>query len=573
MTPPGDAPESPSELPFGWVDLCWVVETALSRGGALLTAGEAVVARRLLALPPDAGALYARLTQRTSDVQRVDSCVTDALPDPTAALDALRAAGLVGGPVRSAERLDALTVDELRAYARVRGRPTSGARAELLATLADVGRDAPIDVFRVLHRRLVRRLERFALLRRHPERGALVVARLGHVRWPEYALTPTGPLFPTRAALIAWEEVVDRPPSVDAAFTALGRPAPPGRLDPRPSLRRRLAERAAELERDGAHADAALLWSRLVDAGQVDPAEAAVRRARCEELAGDAIAAHRILREARASAAGATRLAVERALRRVARAVGASFAPSPPLRSAPERHSSWGAGGRRHRPTFRAGDADRWVEDRVADAIRAAGRAVIRGEGPLWTTLFVWAFHEAMFAPVPGMLPSPHQSGPLDVGTAAFAPRRARWVQPAIRRLRAGDGPALIREGAARFAGRSVAGASPHVDVATAASLVEGLGGDGVTAVLEPLLVFGWAEAAGLPDWVVLAGDAVQVDARPSRLDGAARFVEVKGPGDSLSDAQRVWLDRLLGAGLAAEVWHVAARAAQTAVTESRPLV
>lgn len=111
------------------------------------------------------------------------------------------------------------------------------------------------------------------------------------------------------------------------------------------------------------------------------------------------------------------------------------------------------------------------------------------------------------------------------------------------------------------------------MDVATAASLVEGLGGDGVTAVLEPLLVFGWAEAAGLPDWVVLAGDAVQVDARPSRLDGAARFVEVKGPGDSLSDAQRVWLDRLLGAGLAAEVWHVAARAAQTAVTESRPLV
>jgi Fanconi-associated nuclease 1 len=36
-----------------------------------------------------------------------------------------------------------------------------------------------------------------------------------------------------------------------------------------------------------------------------------------------------------------------------------------------------------------------------------------------------------------------------------------------------------------------------------------------------------------------------------------ARFVEVKGPGDSLSETQKVWIDVLLSAGIQVEVCKV----------------
>lgn len=39
-----------------------------------------------------------------------------------------------------------------------------------------------------------------------------------------------------------------------------------------------------------------------------------------------------------------------------------------------------------------------------------------------------------------------------------------------------------------------------------------------------------------------------------------ARFVEVKGPGDSLSETQKIWIDVLLSAGVPVEVCRVKAK-------------
>ena len=41
---------------------------------------------------------------------------------------------------------------------------------------------------------------------------------------------------------------------------------------------------------------------------------------------------------------------------------------------------------------------------------------------------------------------------------------------------------------------------------------------------------------------------------------GACKFVEVKGPGDRLSDTQVVWLETLTDLGVHAEVCHVQGR-------------
>ena len=62
--------------------------------------------------------------------------------------------------------------------------------------------------------------------------------------------------------------------------------------------------------------------------------------------------------------------------------------------------------------------------------------------------------------------------------------------------------------------------------------------------------------AGGLPDLLVWR--------RPEAEEGGggewvARFVEVKGPGDSLSNRQRAWIDKLLAWKVAVTVCHVVA--------------
>jgi Fanconi-associated nuclease 1 len=49
-----------------------------------------------------------------------------------------------------------------------------------------------------------------------------------------------------------------------------------------------------------------------------------------------------------------------------------------------------------------------------------------------------------------------------------------------------------------------------------------------------------------------------------------ARFVEVKGPGDSLSETQKVWIDVLLSAGIQVEVCKVKAKDLSISAEQAR---
>ena len=62
-----------------------------------------------------------------------------------------------------------------------------------------------------------------------------------------------------------------------------------------------------------------------------------------------------------------------------------------------------------------------------------------------------------------------------------------------------------------------------------------------------------WNKARkGLPDLVVFESDP-----QNTSQENLIRFIEVKGPGDRLSDAQIWWLHKLNDSGIAAEVWSV----------------
>ena len=82
----------------------------------------------------------------------------------------------------------------------------------------------------------------------------------------------------------------------------------------------------------------------------------------------------------------------------------------------------------------------------------------------------------------------------------------------------------------------------------------DALGGAVVAAICHTLAVDYAGASHGAPDLLLLAPQTE--DAPP-----CARFVEVKGPGDQLRDAQLVWIDVLVRAGAQVEVAHVDAAA------------
>lgn len=582
---PAEEPLSPGAGPgaaeaFPLLDLEEALAVALARSDWLLSAGEVVLVRRFQACSEPARALYARLRARRArvfDPARLDYAE---VPEASAAVDELRRAGLAlprGAPLPVAWLAETHTVAELKALLARLGRRRGGRRAELVARLDDPeGRAllAERDALVLCGRALFRRLLRLYLLRGDADLSRAVVERLGLRTWPRY--TPSGgePPFPTRGRLLAWEQSRRRWHLLDGEGLLAELPAALDRVRqspvPPPHLRRfrarhydeRIcAEAARGLERAGEHAVAAEVYEALLGAGVARRSEVAVRLAQCRDRLGDPAGALAACREALESARPAERLALVRTGRRLARKAGRPWVPLPPLRRPARRELSLpGAEGGGSRPLYRTSAGPRTVEPAVVDWLAARGRPALFGESSPWRTLFGLLAWPLLFAPVPDALPSPWLNGPLDYGTPRFREARREDVAAWLAQLRAGRGAELLEAALAEHGDEAIVGVDlGRVPPPVLGALVEGLSGPALAGILEAFVDQGGRAARGLPDLCLLPGPALHApEALPHRVGTGLLLVEVKGPGDSLRDEQRVWLDRLARLGVPAEVWEVA---------------
>ncbi len=548
-----------------------MIEGALVQEGHLLAAGEGVVLERLRAIDPPARELWARLSLRTGGaspsttpaecpegegtgprlppVFRVASLRYDL--DLAAAVAALVAAGLAHTTIPDDRCAPAFDVPALRAACVRLGLPTGGARATLVERLRGQ-RWVNEPVVMLAHLELVGRAELLYFQSPYVDRTSLVVERLGQLRWPAYVPTGGPGLFRDRAALRTYER------ARAAAWTDADEPlrivlAAAGEDGPRAPLRpwRRALE--AVLATD----PPADVLGRLVDAGAPIRAAWALRLDR-EGRRAEALAVCRAgtsgVASGGASGGGdrAAAIALERTGKRLARSLNEGWVPLDPLRTAPTRRLRLAPGPRGIRPTWIVDGAAVPVEAAVVRVLNAAGRQAHHGENWLWTSLYALVFRDLYFLPVPGMLPTARRDGPLDVGTPGFYTRRRAEIDARLHAL-ATDGPAPFVAG---WDGERLAGLS-------AGEVVRGwsaaIPGKTAAAVLGRLAKEGWSAARGLPDLYVFSGVAGRVEgAVPARLDHGDALVEIKGPGDSLRDEQRVWHDRLLQEGIVVELWEVA---------------
>jgi len=541
-------------------DLQEIIDIARDRGGAVLTAGECVILNRIRSLTGPPARLYARLTARRPTVFRTQSVACVGVEDIPAAVEVLIAQGLADRLVPWDRRADALTVPDLKAGLRHLGLPVGGRRDALVARLRGRTHWQADPWFRIRHRRLLGRLESWYFLRPSTDRSTLVVERLGHITWPSYRLTTGHAVFRRRSDLLQWETLLQPDLTPEDALEALRRGAhrAPGKLDLGRRLKRSLIDTARALETDAPDRARQLYLALGTEPQQ--RAELAPRVARTLESESRPEDALDHLSACLVEATGAERIAIQRSGRRIAKTLRRGWPPDPPLRRPASRHLTLEAGSRAgSRPRYRVNGEDQTVERAVCAMLHSVGRRAIHAEGALWSTLFALLFADCYFLDVDGALPCRFLSGPLDLGTPAFRARREAPVSEVLDGILAGEVAARLRDADHRFRGQRLAGAQWHVgsaeilmDVAT------GIAPRALVTILEQILVNGRRATRGLPDLAVLPGRACHLPTGfPRRLSESLLLVEVKGPGDSLRDAQSVWLDRLLRSGTQVEIWEV----------------
>ncbi len=233
---------------------------------------------------------------------------------------------------------------------------------------------------------------------------------------------------------------------------------------------------------------------------------------------------------------------------------------APPLRPASEREVRLGSAGVGSRPLYVVAESESPapIERALVAKLRSLGRGAVHTEAAPWTTLFGLLLRKALFAPVPGMLPTPFLRAPLDLGTPGFAARRRVILDDLLDDIAWGGAAARLDDALARPR-EAIVGVHPDLEGSFLRALVDAIPAAALAAILRHMTEHYHECRSGLPDLVVLPGPEVRIaDAVPARVDPGLVLAELKGPTDSLRDNQRVWIDRLLGLGLRVELWTVA---------------
>ena len=168
-------------------------------------------------------------------------------------------------------------------------------------------------------------------------------------------------------------------------------------------------------------------------------------------------------------------------------------------------------------------------------------------EGKLLTMIFVLAMWDVIFQDgIAGSFETPYQSAPLDLGSDSFAIVRSQQIRARLDHIERTGGLDLIAEADDRERARNTWAVACRWELFSKQDLLEVaecLGGHSISVVCQ-MLVEEWDQCSGgMPDLVVWR-----------MSDRVCRFVEVKGPGDRLSETQKVWIDVLLRAGVEVQV-------------------
>ncbi len=477
--------------------------------------------------------LFARLVSRSRPWLRLDSLGYREVGDVPAALDVLCEAGLTAlHPAAPAEALlGLLTRAELHAaFPRVQGRTKADWIASCVARYPDAA----------IRERLAARHPWVGLADRgafsaclvlffggdHRDLSTFVMQDLGMVRYEAYPLGPHTRAFAGRDQLAryllcrrlsSWSRRLDEAPALAAPIRGILQPAPRSRMEQR--VRDRVLNRLGQWhERRGELREALACYEPSTS----HPARE--RRARVLRRLGDEAAVADVLEQMRAD----------------------PWTPEEEDFAVRFACSS----GRRSRASFAISECR--LRDVTPPSIEAHAVALLTANGGrgwhlenlLPLGLAGLLFWDVIFAPVPGAFSHPFQAGPRDLFWPDFVRARRSLLTARARQL-AIPGAVAAELRAVSRAKRGIANDLVHWG-AISEPLIDALLANVPQAIIAELATRTLLDLprarTGFPDLLLIYGR------------NAWELVEVKGPGDQLQPAQRIWLARLRELGVRARV-------------------
>ncbi|KAJ7125136.1 VRR-NUC domain-containing protein [Mycena epipterygia] len=189
------------------------------------------------------------------------------------------------------------------------------------------------------------------------------------------------------------------------------------------------------------------------------------------------------------------------------------------------------------------------VETRALLYYEELGFQGFHSETQILTTLFGLLFWDIIFANVPGAFETPWQTGPLDIAENSFYRARRERIENRLTEIRDGQAQSILKDNDERHRElkRCCIGISWEMcGQDELVQIVECLGGNALASICHLFCEDYGGRRSGVPDLIVWNSETKE-----------CKFVEVKGPGDSLQENQKLWSDALLTAGCSVEVCHV----------------
>ncbi|KAI8391174.1 VRR-NUC domain-containing protein [Radiomyces spectabilis] len=186
------------------------------------------------------------------------------------------------------------------------------------------------------------------------------------------------------------------------------------------------------------------------------------------------------------------------------------------------------------------------VEQLALSFYKKQGYQGFHCEGGVVCMLFVILFWDIIFASIPGVFETPYQTAPLDIASDTFYIDRIDMINQRLREIDEGRYLDIIREVDERERSRNTLclGVRWDYELEPLLEIAECIGGAGLSALCR--LLAEEFRRGGMPDlccWNIEKKECI--------------FSEVKGPGDKLSETQKLWIDTLSGMGIHVEVCHV----------------
>ena len=181
--------------------------------------------------------------------------------------------------------------------------------------------------------------------------------------------------------------------------------------------------------------------------------------------------------------------------------------------------------------------------------IEAAMPRSYHSEGRIVQHMFLLLFWSIIFQSVPGAFETPFQRGPLDLGFDSFFYARATEVERRLKEIENGEGPCIVAEVDDRERPTRTFGVGAKWDTFTKEDVIEAakvwlspplshrvssippkcIGGPALSVICRVLCEDYSHRSSGVPDLLVWNISSQK-----------ALFVEVKGPGDTLMEHQKV---------------------------------